>query len=347
MVEQQLPSEAGPRTTPQTKSSSAWGSHDAIEWVGVLRYGDGTAAVDLVIAIRETTSTTLYRVLHGPSDLDYASALRKYFQLDVPLSDLYKEWSVADPVRLKRIAKAIPGVRMIDQDPWECLISFICSSNNNIPRIAKMLASIRRNFGQPLLTIGETTLNSFPSFQELKDKATDEILRDACGMGYRSKYIITTMEILDKLGGEQYLHDLRKDDDPLEVQSKLCQFCGVGPKVADCVALFSLRQVNAIPVDVHVWNIARRDYDSEGALFSEVKSITPKVYKQVGDLFRSRFSQKAGWAHSLLFVAELPSFRAVLPDDIVAEMDQFRELEQERKAAMKSPAKKGRKSPAK
>jgi len=87
-------------------------------------------------------------------------------------------------------------------------------------------------------------------------------------------------------------------------------------------------------VDVHVWNIARRDYDADNEL-EDVKSITPRVYKTVGDLFRNRFQIKPGWAHSLLFVAELPSFRAVLPQDIVQEMEDFREEEQLRKQAMK------------
>ena len=112
--------------------------------------------------------------------------------------------------------------------------------------------------------------------------------------------------------------NLRSEDADV-VQEKLVNFSGVGKKVADCVALFSLDQTEAIPVDVHVQHIACRDYDAK---LSETKSLTPTVYRRVGDIFRSRFSSHAGWAHSLLFVAELPSFRAVLPDDMVAEMDE-------------------------
>ena len=93
--------------------------------------------------------------------------------------------------------------------------------------------------------------------------------------------------------------------------------------MADCVALFSLAQAEAIPVDVHVWNIACRDYD---ASLQHVKSLTPSVYRQVGDIYRSRFVTKAGWAHSLLFVAELPSFRPILPADMIEEMDKVRSV---------------------
>jgi len=95
--------------------------------------------------------------------------------------------------------------------------------------------------------------------------------------------------------------------------------------VADCVALFSLKQADAIPVDVHVWNIARRDYDKDNPKqLDSIKSLTPTNYRIVGDIFRSRFVEKSGWAHSLLFVAELPSFRPVLPPDLIREMDEVR-----------------------
>jgi N-glycosylase/DNA lyase len=282
-----------------------------------------------VVAIQETPETTLYRILHGPPDLPYDDILKEYFQLGEPLAALYEEWSQQDPKRLQRIAACIPGVRLIDQDPWECLVSFICSTNNNIPRITKMLTAIRKTFGKQLMTIPggdddddeDIVLYSFPSLEEMKAQATEANLRNECGMGYRAKYILTTMDTLTELGGESYLTELRAIDDPVLVQERLMVFSGVGPKVADCVALFSLLQAGAIPVDTHVWNLCRRDYDPDG-IFAEVKSITPTVYRQVGDTFRNRFHPKAGWAHSLLFVAELPSFRAVLPADIVQEMEQ-------------------------
>jgi N-glycosylase/DNA lyase len=285
-----------------------------------------------VLVIRELPDTTLVRPLTSvPNGFELKEFMYEYFQLQYSLKGLYQEWS-QDDQRLATIAQCIPGVRMIDQDPWECLISFICSSNNNIPRIAKMLSAIRMQYGEPLLTIGGETFYSFPSLEQLS-KATDAELR-ASGMGYRAKYIIETMRILQGHGGESYLRELQQMDDAAVVQEKLCEFCGVGRKVADCVALFSMRQQDAIPVDIHVWNIALRDYDSEG-LLSQVKSLTPAVYKQVGDLFRSMFPSKAGWAHSLLFVAELPSFRPVLPDDMIQEMDKFRLQEQARKKEKK------------
>lgn len=306
--------------------ASAWGTHNASEWIGVLRTLTGES---LVLIIRETKTETLYKPLHAPPSVDVASVLHKYFHLDECLQNLYQEWSRGCP-RLARLAACIPGCRILDQDPFECLISFICSTNNNIPRITKILQSIRQRYGEPIMEFDGDMLYSFPSLDVLLDRANEMDLRQHCGLGYRAKYIIQTLHTLQSLGGESYLQEIRALDDPIVVQQKLCQFAGVGLKVADCVALFSLQQSNAIPVDVHVWNIALRDYDSDGAL-AKAKSLTPKVYWEVGECFRSRFPRHAGWAHSLLFVAELPSFRAVLPEDIAFEMDRFREDEQHKK----------------
>ena len=305
-----------------TTTSSAWGTHNATEWIGTIRNPSGDSAV---LVLRELPNTVHYKVVASTTqqhDWDARAYLQDYFQLSSPqsLAQLYAEWSKQCP-RMRRIADSIPGVRILNQDPWECLVSFLCSSNNNIPRITQMLQAIRREYGAPLLQLADgRTWYSFPSLSELMTAATEQDLRQRCGLGYRAKYLIETMQLLHKLGGESYLHSLRAIRDPVVVQEALMQFCGVGRKVADCVALFSLQQDNAIPVDVHVWNIARRDYYNDTAA-AATKSLTPTIYRQVGDVFRERFKVKSGWAHSLLFVAELPSFRPALTVDVLEEMD--------------------------
>ena len=360
---------------------SAWGTHDATEWVGTLRLRLFDSTESIIVVIRETPTTTLYRPLttiptsnddkNNNDEEELRRALLDYFQLETSLPELYEEWSLNCP-RLAVIAKCIPGVRIIKQDPWECLISFICSSNNNIPRIHKMLANIRREYGRPLLTISTIDIDddnetdqatttqqqyyqfySFPSLEELFSQANEKDLRSKCGMGYRADYIMETMKILlqrngdddddnqSNQRGEIYLRDVLSNiKDPTELQTKLCEFKGVGRKVADCVALFSLRGDECIPVDTHVWNIAIRDYDTDGILKTNVKSLTPTNYKLVGDTFRTIFPNRAGWAHSLLFVAELPSFRGLLPTYITKEMDDFRNEEKERKKKQKEKEKK-------
>ena len=304
-------------------NDSAWGVHNATDWIGILRTRNDSS---LVIRLRETPSTVLFHALYSPPDWttsDIRQHLRDYFQLDVvSVVDLYQSWSKRCD-RLRRIAQAIPGLRMVEQDPFECLVSFLCSSNNNIPRITQMLQRIRKEYGTPLLEFQGETLYSFPSLSTLREKATEKDLRGTCRMGYRAKYLIKTMEILHELGDEKYLYSLRENENANEVQTALIKFSGVGRKVADCVALCSLRAVDAVPVDVHVWNIARRDYGMDEVVSSA--SLTPKTYGEVATRLRQQFPDYSGWAHALLFAAELPSFKGRLPVDMVQEMDQVRE----------------------
>ena len=121
-------------------------------------------------------------------------------------------------------------------------------------------------------------------------------------MEYGAIYLMVTMDTLISLGGKDCLDKLRNKEDNLRVvQNKLQVFHGLGCKVADCVALFSLKQDNAI------LNLVRRDYDVNN-LWKDTNSLTPTVYHQVGDMFRCTFSPKARWAHSLLFLEKLPIF---------------------------------------
>lgn len=313
---------------------SAWGVHDALEWIGVIN--------QTVFSIRETPHTTLYRVLSGNmyDTESIGASLRDYFQLNIPLEPLYLEWSEQDKKRMARIAKRIKGCRILRQAPIECLFSFICSSNNNIPRITQILNRFREQYGKKIVEIpvvvenNEKCLHTMYSFPELIDfqVASEDDLR-LMGLGYRAKYIIKTRDLLIDFGGESWLLDLRGKDEDF-VQNELIKLHGIGRKVADCVALFSLDQTRAIPVDVHVQHIACRDYDAT-ILSNLTKSLTPKVYQEVAGIFKQRFPLYPGWAHSLLFVAELPSFRPVLPPDMIEEMDEWKLVMQQKKQAIK------------
>ena len=105
-------------------------------------------------------------------------------------------------------------------------------------------------------------------------------------------------------------------------------------QVADCAALFCLDQAAVVPVDTHVWQIACRDLDPT---LRACKSLTPAVYERVGALFRARYGAHCGWAHSLLFAAELPQFSRRLPATVQREMAAFKadEKKQKKEAAQK------------
>ena len=237
------------------------------------------------------------------------------------------------------ICAAVPGVRILRQAPFECLLSFVCSSNNNISRIGQMLDSLRGAYGAPLGTLPpeaglpRPAFHAFPTPQALAG-ASDPALR-ALGVGYRSAFISGTARAVLALGGEGALTALRSAP-RAAAQAALLAFPGVGLKVADCVALFSLDQADALPVDTHVWAIACRDLDPS---LREAKSLTPAVYERVGELFRGRYrGGHAGWAHSLLFTAELPLFRARLPEAMQEEMGRYAREEKEARVAKKEGA---------
>ena len=265
-------------------------------------------------------------------------AVRAYLQLDKPLAPLVALWSKAD-ARVAAVATALPGMRVLRQDPWQCLVSFICSSNNNISRITSMLDRLCAAYGTFVGELEGVAFYSFPTPAAVA--AVGEAPMRELGFGYRARYVARTAESVLHLGGEAYLHGLRGQPRDA-VQTALMTFDGCGRKVADCVALFSLDRPDAVPVDTHVWAIARCYYgaadDTAHSGGAAAATLTPALYNRVGDIFRELFGDHAGWAHCLLFAAELPAFSAALPSSLSAEMGSFRGKEKLEKAAAREAA---------
>ncbi|KAI7869961.1 OGG1 protein type 2e [Spinellus fusiger] len=233
--------------------------------------------------------------------------LRDYFQLDtVSLASCYQQWSEADPHFHKIMA--IKGIRMLRQDPWECLVGFICSSANNITRITRMVKALRIHYGPKIATIDGRDYHGFPSISALAQPNVEKELR-TLGFGYRAKYIVNTatkMMTDHPEAPEAWLKGLRKVPYS-EAKLALLSMPGVGPKVADCVCLSSLDHAKAIPVDTHVWQIALRDYGFK-TKHPRTKTLTAKLYDQIGDHFRGLFGDYSGWAQSVSEVFHLCLF---------------------------------------
>lgn len=186
-----------------------------------------------------------------------------------------------------------------------------------------MVERLCSTYGQPIPLLSSSaddavSLNNylsfyaFPTLQQLS-KATESNLR-ADGFGYRAKFIVNSVsELMAKPeGGHQWLTDLRGQPFDQAVNA-LCTLCGVGPKVAACVALFSLDKHEAVPVDVHVWRLATKHY----ATHLRGKTNTPKLHPEVQQAFTDMFGPYAGWAHNALFISELASVKK----KIAAEME--------------------------
>ncbi|KAH9993756.1 DNA glycosylase [Russula vinacea] len=269
--------------------------------------------------------------------------LRDYFQLDVDLVMLYDEWSEKDPVFAK-LRGRFEGIRMLRQDPWENLISFICSSNNNITRITKMVKSLCTQYSPSLLSLPppiptatrmptpfESDGNSsrsatpepepesyhpFPPPSHLSSPDVVATLR-SLGFGYRADFIQKTAKMLEdaygvgpssegKEGPERWLYTLRNMT-TVDARQELLKFMGVGRKVADCVLLMSLDKPEVIPVDTHVHQIAMKHYGFRGTSGTK-QTMSPKLYDAISENFHDIWGDHAGWAHSVLFTAELKAF---------------------------------------
>ncbi|KAI5847213.1 DNA glycosylase [Morchella snyderi] len=232
---------------------------------------------------------------------DTVELIRDYFNLSVNLTELYEKWSFRDP-HFKKKAPAFMGIRVLRQDPWENLVSFICSSNNNISRIGQMVENLCITFGTLLGQLGETPYYDFPPPSKLTPASVEGKLRNL-GFGYRARYIHQTAQIV-ATHGKDWLHGLRQVPYQ-EAHEALLELRGVGPKVADCVCLMSLDKKESVPVDTHVWQIAMRDYKFGKG---KHKSLTKATYLAIGDHFRELWGEEAGWAHSVLFAADLRAF---------------------------------------
>lgn len=132
-----------------------------------------------------------------------------------------------------------------------------------------------------------------------KASATEEELKDL-GFGYRAKYIVGSAKMVQSKGGAVWLDSLRECSRD-EAKTQLVSLPGVGPKVADCISLFSLDHLDVVPVDTHVWQMANKYMTTLG----KHNTPTPRVFNQINDFFIEKFGDKAGWAHTILFSAAI------------------------------------------
>ncbi len=165
---------------------------------------------------------------------------KHYFDFDLDYDGIRADLAESDPV-LAQAAEFAPGMRILNQDPWEALCSFIISQNNNIPRIKGIVARLCDAFGEEIGT-GEHT---FPAPERLAVLCEDDLAVVRCG--FRARYLLDAARKV--ASGEIDLEQVRKL--PLdEAREKLTGIVGVGPKVADCALLYGLHRLDAFPMDV-------------------------------------------------------------------------------------------------
>jgi len=210
----------------------------------------------------------------------HLARLSRYLGLEQPLSRIERDLS-ADRV-LRRILSSTTGIALIRQDPWECLISFVVSAFNNIPKIEMTLDRLCRRFGEPLNGAGW----SFPSPERLARATLPELRR--CVLGYRAPYVREVARRVDAGEFDLWAPSSLPYD---EARRLLLDLPGVGEKVADCVLLFAYGKGEAFPVDVWVKRAVERWYFKG--------TSTPE--RAIREFARRRFGRLAGYAQQHLF----------------------------------------------
>jgi N-glycosylase/DNA lyase len=220
--------------------------------------------------------------------------LRDYFQLDTDLGEIVRRIAEADPAA-GEAALRWSGLRLVRQDPEECILSFVCSTANSVPRIAYSIGRFAAMLGEPLGEVCGEERFAFPSAGALAGADVGALTR-ATSLGFRGANLVkVARQIVER--GPGWADSLRALDYE-RAHRELVALNGIGAKIADCVCLFSLDKTEAVPVDTHVWQLARDLYFPH---WTGPKSITTAAYNTVAGAFRERFGELAGYAQNFLF----------------------------------------------
>lgn len=227
------------------------------------------------------------------------AAFESYFRLELSCETIRREILSAEP-GLSDCLGSVVGLRVLRQSvPEEVFFTFLCTSNNNVERITRMVR-VLEGYGEPLEAPWEAF--RFPTSERVAMIPEAELRRQ--GFGYRGRTIPhAARQLLER--GSGWLDQL-KTADYRGAHEELCRIDGIGPKLADCICLFGLGFDEAVPVDTHLWQAACARYFPEWT----GKSLTALRYREIGDLFREKFGRWAGWAHQYMFFERMRNFRA-------------------------------------
>lgn len=237
-----------------------------------------------VLNVKEEKDIVITGICNG----DIEDICKNYFDLDRNYEEIKETLSLIDD-NMKESIKYGEGIRILNQDLWEMIISFIISANNNIPRIKGIIERMSAKYGQEIKFRG-TSYYTFPTIDELSQASVKD-LKDL-GLGFRDRYVYETTKKIKE--GNINLENL-KQEPTNEVRKQLLTLTGVGPKVADCIMLFStLKRFDVFPVDVWVRRVMNDLY-----IHNEDETKVNK--KQIQEIARDKFGALEGIAQQYLF----------------------------------------------
>lgn len=228
-------------------------------------------------------------IFKGICETNIEEVVTKYFDLERDYEEIKEVLSTIDDSMRISIEYG-KGIRLLNQDLWEMIISFIISANNNIPRIKKIIDNISKNYGREII-YNNKSFYTFPTPYELKDATVEDYRK--LGLGFRDIRIFETVHmVLDK---KVDLEELKKESDTNIIREKLLTLSGVGPKVADCILLFSdLKKIESFPIDVWVRRVINELY-----IHNEDENKVSK--KEIENIAKEKFGSLAGIAQQYLF----------------------------------------------
>ena len=228
-------------------------------------------------------------IFQGICENNIKETVEEYFDLKRDYEKIKKSLSKIDEPLKTSIAYG-NGIRLLNQDLWETIISFIISANNNIPRIKGIIERLSKEYGKPIVWNGETYY-TFPTVEELS-RATVEDLRKL-GLGFRDQRVYETTKLI--YTKQVNLEELQNQEDSKQIREVLLTLPGVGPKVADCIMLFStLKCLDVFPVDVWVRRVMNE-------LYFKLPEESKLKREQIETLAKEKYGNLAGIAQQYLF----------------------------------------------
>jgi N-glycosylase/DNA lyase len=224
------------------------------------------------------------------NELLIESSLKKdtiidYFRLDDDIDKIYD--SINCDEKIAYLIHKYKGLRLIRQDPWECLVSYICSSNNTIRNISNSIKRMCECFGNEV----EKGIYSFPEPEVLAEVKLCDMSQ--CRLGFRSPRVL---KVANMVANREFDLDGIKDVSFSQGRQELVKIEGVGNKIADCVLLFGFGKLDSFPVDTHIEQIMERYY---GSNFMGAKS---KKRDEIAHFARSYFGEFCGYAQEYLYL---------------------------------------------
>ena len=239
-----------------------------------------------VINVSKTTKGIYFK---GVCEKDIVNTVIDYFDLDRDYNEIKRTLAKVDN-NMKESIRYGEGIRILNQDLWETIISFIISANNNIPRIKGIIERLSKKYGKKI-EFNNKKYYTFPTVEELKDVSVEEYRE--LGLVFRDiRLYETTKMILNKDVDISKLNEIK---DTNQVRDELLKLSGVGPKVADCILLFStLKRFDVFPIDVWVRRVMNDLYIHK----EDEKNVSKK---EILKLANDKFGNLEGIAQQYLF----------------------------------------------